>query len=113
MNKYFKIREFVLIVLFLLVNVVCAKSQTQRARSAKNEISKSIVSSDDQYKNSQSRRKDIIGTVTDEKGDAIIGASVAVRGTNIGSISDLDGKFLLRNVPENGVVIVSFVSSNL
>ena len=37
----------------------------------------------------------IKGVVKDQKGDAIIGASVAVVGTSEGAITDLDGKFTL------------------
>jgi len=35
----------------------------------------------------------IQGTVKDAKGDAVIGASVGVRGTTIGTVTDADGKF--------------------
>lgn len=37
----------------------------------------------------------IQGKVTDEKGEPIIGASVAYKGTNIGTITNMDGEFSL------------------
>lgn len=37
----------------------------------------------------------ISGIITDEKGEAAIGASVKVKGTNIGTITDFNGKFNL------------------
>lgn len=48
------------------------------------------------------------GTVVDEVGEAIIGASVKVEGTTIGTITDLDGKFSV-SVPEKGKLTVSFI----
>ena len=35
------------------------------------------------------------GTVVDENGDPIIGASVKIEGTSTGTITDLDGRFSL------------------
>lgn len=40
----------------------------------------------------------LTGRVTDERGDAMIGVSVAVKGTSTGAITDPDGRFTL-NVP--------------
>ena len=39
----------------------------------------------------QTGMKDIKGTICDESGEPIIGASVIVKGTSNGTISDLDG----------------------
>lgn len=48
------------------------------------------------------------GVVKDEKGNSIPGATVIVKGTTIGTATDLDGKFSL-DVPEGGILVVSFV----
>lgn len=48
------------------------------------------------------------GVVTD-KGEPIIGANVLVKGTANGTITDLDGRFSLNNVPSNGTLVVSFI----
>lgn len=53
--------------------------------------------------------KKITGVVVDEKGESIIGASVAVKGTTIGTTTGIDGDFEL-NVPENAVITISFIS---
>lgn len=42
--------------------------------------------------------KTATGVVTDQAGEAVIGASVIVKGTTNGTITDLDGKFTLGNV---------------
>ena len=50
------------------------------------------------------------GTVADEAGDPIIGASVLVKGTNTGTITDIDGAFVLSNVPSNAsTLVISYV----
>ena len=57
----------------------------------------------------QKKRIDnISGTVLDEAGDPIIGASVKVRDANIGAITDLDGKFELE-VPSKSIIEISFI----
>lgn len=48
------------------------------------------------------------GTVVDEVGEPIIGASVKVEGTTTGTITDLDGKFSV-SVPDKGKLTVSFI----
>ncbi len=48
------------------------------------------------------------GTVYDQTGEPVIGASVMVKGTSIGAATDIDGKFSL-NVPTKGTLIVSYV----
>ena len=49
------------------------------------------------------------GKVLDEKGEAIIGASILVKGTNNGTITDIDGNFTLADVPSNADLIVSYI----
>ena len=49
------------------------------------------------------------GVVKDALGEAVIGASVVVKGTTNGTITDFDGNFSLSNVKKGDVVVVSFV----
>ena len=53
--------------------------------------------------------KTVSGTVLDKTGESVIGASVVVKGTTNGTITDFDGKFTLTNVPESGTIEISFV----
>lgn len=55
--------------------------------------------------------KSITGTVTDAKGEPIIGASVLVKGTSNGTITNLDGKFTL-NVTQGNTLVISYVGYN-
>lgn len=51
---------------------------------------------------------EITGRVTDERGDAIPGATVIIEGTATGTASDVDGNFSLE-VPQGAVLLVSFI----
>lgn len=51
----------------------------------------------------------LTGTVIDEAGIPVIGANILVKGTTNGTITDMDGKFTLINVPENAILVVSYI----
>lgn len=55
-------------------------------------------------------RRTITGTVRDELGDPVIGASVVIKGTTFGTIADVDGQFML-SYPESAgkELMVSFI----
>lgn len=58
----------------------------------------------------QQQGKTITGTVVDNAGDAIIGATIIVQGdASRGTVTDIDGKFTLSNVPNNAIIEVSYV----
>jgi len=52
------------------------------------------------------------GEVLDEEGQPVIGASVLVKGQSIGVATDVDGRFVLNNVPANATVEVSYVGAS-
>ena len=49
------------------------------------------------------------GIVKDATGESVIGASVIVKGTTNGTITDIDGNFSLSNVKKGDVIEISFV----
>lgn len=51
----------------------------------------------------------VTGCITDSDGLPVIGASILVKGTTNGIISDLDGNYILENVPMESTLIYSFV----
>lgn len=51
----------------------------------------------------------IMGKVLDSTGESVIGASVLVKGTTSGTITDIDGNFKLDNVPSNATLVVSYI----
>lgn len=52
--------------------------------------------------------KTVKGVVTDNFGP-VPGANVIVKGTTNGVITDMDGKFILSDVPENAILQISFI----
>ena len=56
-----------------------------------------------------SQTKTVTGTVTDGAGETLIGVSIMVEGAENGVVTDLHGKYTLSNVPENGILIVSYL----
>ena len=50
------------------------------------------------------------GSVKDENGDPLPGVSVLVKGTQVGTVTDIDGTFTLRGIPSNAqTLVVSFI----
>ena len=57
-------------------------------------------------------QRTIVGSVKDDKGEPMVGASVVVKGTTTGTITDVDGKFKLDVSKDASVLSVSFVGYN-
>ena len=51
----------------------------------------------------------VSGTVSDDTGQPLPGASVFVKGTTAGTQTDFDGNYLLENVPTNATLIYSYI----
>jgi len=58
-----------------------------------------------------SAQKIVTGVVTDEQGEPIIGATVLVKNTKIGTITNFDGRFSLE-VDDNATLLVSYIGYN-
>lgn len=55
------------------------------------------------------RTINVSGTVTDPVGQPVIGAGVMIPGTPIGEITDADGKYSLKDVPENASLTIAAI----
>ncbi|MDR1525545.1 MAG: TonB-dependent receptor [Tannerella sp.] len=53
--------------------------------------------------------KTITGTVKDNAGEPLPGATIVVTGSNNGTATDADGAFVLSNVPENSTLSISYI----
>lgn len=51
----------------------------------------------------------LTGTVEDAAGIPLIGVTIQVEGESIGTVTDLDGRFTLLNVPSNSTILVTYV----
>lgn len=55
------------------------------------------------------QNRQVQGTVVDVTGEPVIGATVMVDGTKTGAVTDIDGKFTLKDVPSGATITVSYV----
>jgi TonB family protein len=53
--------------------------------------------------------KNVSGTVKDDNGKPLEGAVVVIKGSTVGTTSDASGRFALKDVPDDAVLVVSFV----
>ena len=77
----------------------------------KNIIVKSTVSSESN--STQQTGKKVTGKVTDQSGVSLPGASVVLKGTTTGTITDNEGNFTLSNIPENATLQFTFVGMKM
>ncbi len=56
-----------------------------------------------------SQNKTVSGNITDLSGSPLPGVSIIIKETTKGTITDFDGNYSLRNVPEDAILIFSFV----
>ena len=56
----------------------------------------------------QQQNLKVSGVVTDEAGEPLIGVAVLVKGTTLGNITDLNGRFSL-DVPEGSILEISYI----
>ena len=59
--------------------------------------------------NGYAQGKAVTGKIIDSTGEPVIGASVLVKGTSNGVISDIDGNFSLQGVANDAILQISFV----
>lgn len=62
----------------------------------------------DKIKVGQAELRKIKGLVTDEKGEAIIGASILIKGSKEGTITDINGSFSI-DVNDNSTLLISYI----
>jgi len=53
-------------------------------------------------------QRTISGTITDDTGEALIGASVVAKGTTVGTITDIDGSYSLNVADDVSMLVVSY-----
>ena len=73
------------------------------------QVTAATLNSGDEYSGNLFQNKNISGVVKDGSGSPIPGVSVVVKGTTTGGITDVDGKYVLNNIPENATLSFSFI----
>ena len=49
------------------------------------------------------------GTVMDEKGETLIGVPVFIKGTSQGTVTNIDGRYVLPNLSEKDTLVISYI----
>ena len=57
----------------------------------------------------QQQEQSVSGMVTDALGDVLPGVTIVIKGTTQGIITDFDGMYTMNNVPDDAVMVFSFV----
>lgn len=87
-------RYWIIVFLFILL------SSLENRLMATNEVSFET--------NQLLENKEVIGVVKDDLGP-VAGASISIKGTNNGTITDSEGKFTIKGINQGDVIIVSFI----
>ena len=76
-------------------------------------LDKNIIVTRSSANTSNQQQKSVSGKVTDSLGDPLPGASIVVKGTTTGTITDIDGNYSLSNIPANASLQFSFVGMKI
>lgn len=95
--------------IFDILNIIFANTNISYSVMDKSIILSDKLNKPATNKNSNIDQKKIIkGVIKDEIGESVIGATIAVKGTTVGTISDKDGLFSLE-ADEADILVVSYV----
>lgn len=73
--------------------------------------SRSLATSAEQQLDQQQRT--ISGQVTEENGQPLPGVTIMIKGTNQGTVTDAGGNYTLSNVPNNAILVFSFIGKKI
>jgi TonB family protein len=96
-----KLRLLLILPVAALVLYAFAEPQ-HRVASDEQGLTPAVTANADMVKN-------VSGVVTDEKGNPLEGAVVVIKGTTVGTTTDASGKFALKDVPDEAVLVISYV----
>jgi TonB-linked SusC/RagA family outer membrane protein len=69
-----------------------------------------VISLKDNIREQTDLQQNVVrGTVTDEKGNAVAGATILVKGTTNGKTTDLNGNYSIENVTPQSVLVITFI----
>jgi len=96
------LRKINLAFFILSLSIIQAVGAESTSTSAKNSQEQSSVASDQ-------KQKSVSGKVTDVSGAALPGVTIRVKGTTQGTITDVNGKYTITNIPTDATLLFSFV----
>ena len=72
-------------------------------------VNRFIVVSEKEATQNQQKETKVTGKVISEKGEALPGVTIVVKGTSTGTVTDFDGNYTLANIPSDATLVFSFV----
>lgn len=94
-----------------LIGELCHAAHLQYVINGRQVLIKNAQGQQDKQKSQQHETRKITGTVRDSKGEPLTGATIMIKGTNKGAVTDIDGHFAL-DVPQDAVLTVSYIGFN-
>ncbi len=103
--------SIIILILFWTVDMTFATNRNSvKEHASKSAVNTSLPIPKKGHKaKSNDTQTGISGQVKDENGETLPGATVLVKGTNNGTVTDVDGVFTLSQVEEGDVLVVSFL----
>lgn len=94
-----------------LIGELCHAAHLQYVINGRQVLIKNAQGQQNQQKSQQHETRKITGTVRDSKGEPLTGATIMIKGTNKGAVTDIDGHFAL-DVPQDAVLTISYIGFN-
>ncbi len=107
MLKFLRILKLTTILLLMATLQVLAASNTGNAAD-----DQQMVLSQKDYTeetNTMLQPRTITGTIVDSGGEPLIGVTISVKGTSVGTITDAAGNYSLSDVPEDATLVFSYI----
>jgi TonB family protein len=100
-SPYRKMKILFILPVFAIVFYAFARPDYRYVGGSDNPESKYLIS--------QTSANKVSGSILEQNGTPLPGASVIVMGTTTGTTSDTKGYFSIQNVPDDGAIVVTFV----
>jgi TonB family protein len=100
-SPYRKLRLFLILPVAALVLYAFAKPEYRIVNEVADNPVAAVVTSEIE--------KSVKGVVRDENGNPLEGAVIVIKGTTIGTTSDAAGRFVLNDVPDDALLVISYV----
>lgn len=94
------LKNLLRIACFSVLSLFIGLSQGMAAKTVKGE---------DLTSGTSAQQKTVSGTVKDTGGELLPGVTVVIKGTTLGTATNIDGEFTLTNVPDGATLVISFV----
>lgn len=97
-NAYFSFRTYGSLILCLTFSSLSIHAVDKVGNAAS--ISRKVVAQQNGV---------LTGHVVDAAGEPVIGASIAIKGNSTGAVTDVNGNFTLRDIPQNAILEISYI----